>query len=303
MMQDVPQHWRPTMVGTAVVTLLSAIIFYDTWVSIVRIWWRSDTFTHGFLIIPISLWLIWTNRHHYRALRPGISGSVVTVIFACGLVWLLADLSNVQVIRQYAAVALLISALWMLLGHRVAFNMMMPLGFLLFMVPNGEDLIPPLMNYTANFTVWMLRLTGLSVYKEGLNFTLTSGNWSVVEGCSGLRYLIASITLGFVYAYLTYNQYWKRVVFVLLAIIVPIIANGFRAYMIVMIAHYSDMKLALGVDHYIYGGVFLAWSCCCCSFWVHSGEIRLYSSLMLRKNVVSGGVMNNEQITGHCFFR
>ncbi|MHB9103118.1 MAG: exosortase C-terminal domain/associated protein EpsI [Sulfuricella sp.] len=34
------------------------------------------------------------------------------------------------------------------------------------------------------------------------------------------------------------------------------IANGMRAYMIVMIAHLSDMKLALGVDHLIYGWVF-----------------------------------------------
>jgi len=41
-----------------------------------------------------------------------------------------------------------------------------------------------------------------------------------------------------------------------LSVIVPIFANGLRAYMIVMIAHLSDMKLALGVDHLIYGWVF-----------------------------------------------
>ena len=44
--------------------------------------------------------------------------------------------------------------------------------------------------------------------------------------------------------------------FVALSVIVPIVANGLRAYMIVMIAHLSDMKLALGVDHLIYGWVF-----------------------------------------------
>jgi EpsI family protein len=37
---------------------------------------------------------------------------------------------------------------------------------------------------------------------------------------------------------------------------VPVFANSGRAYMIVMIAHLSDMKLALGIDHYIYGWVF-----------------------------------------------
>jgi EpsI family protein len=71
-----------------------------------------------------------------------------------------------------------------------------------------------------------------------------------------MRYLIASVTLGVLFAYLTYTRWWKRLLFVLFSIFVPIIANGFRAYMIVMIGHLSDMKYAVGVDHLIYGWVF-----------------------------------------------
>jgi len=71
-----------------------------------------------------------------------------------------------------------------------------------------------------------------------------------------LRYLIASFTLGTVYAYLNYNSLVKRAVFMSASFVVPIIANGFRAYMIVMIGHISNMKLATGVDHIIYGWVF-----------------------------------------------
>ncbi|HSY26745.1 MAG TPA: EpsI family protein, partial [Burkholderiaceae bacterium] len=44
--------------------------------------------------------------------------------------------------------------------------------------------------------------------------------------------------------------------FILLSIIVPIGANGVRAYMIVMIGHLSGMKLAVGFDHLIYGWIF-----------------------------------------------
>jgi EpsI family protein len=87
-------------------------------------------------------------------------------------------------------------------------------------------------------------------------FSIPSGDWSVVEGCSGLRYLIASVTLGVLYAYLTYRSWKRRLLFSIAAIIVPVFANSGRAYMIVMIAHLSDMKLALGVDHYIYGWAF-----------------------------------------------
>jgi EpsI family protein len=141
-------------------------------------------------------------------------------------------------------------------GRRVAFALTFPLAFLLLGVPVGEALIPPLMEWTADSTVTLLRWSGIPVLREGLFFAIPSGNWSVVEGCSGVRYLIASITVGALFAYLSYQRAWKRVLFVVLSILVPIVANGMRAYLIVMIAHLSDNKLAHGVDHFIYGWVF-----------------------------------------------
>ena len=78
----------------------------------------------------------------------------------------------------------------------------------------------------------------------------------MVEACSGLRYLIASLTLGFLYAYLTYRSLARRAIFVAVSVIVPIVANWLRAYMIVMIGHLSGMQYAVGVDHLIYGWLF-----------------------------------------------
>jgi EpsI family protein len=78
----------------------------------------------------------------------------------------------------------------------------------------------------------------------------------VVEACSGVRYLISSITLGCLYAYLTYRSSTRRALFIGLSVIVPIVANGLRAYMIVMIGHFSGMELATGVDHLVYGWLF-----------------------------------------------
>ena len=169
---------------------------------------------------------------------------------------MLANLAGVLVVEQFALIAMIPTLVWTLLGLEVAWSIAFPLAFLFFAVPVGEALIPPMMEFTADFTVMALQLTGIPVYREGLFFTIPSGEWSVVEGCSGLRYLIASFTLGTLYGYLTYRSTARRIVFAALAVVVPIIANGLRAYMIVMIAHLSDMRLALGVDHYIYGWVF-----------------------------------------------
>lgn len=251
-----PSHWQKPLLAVFLVSLGSIIAFYPSWASIVSIWERSETFAHGYLIVPISLWLIWLKRESYRNLCPSFSWLALLFVLGCGFLWLVSDLVSVLVIQQWAVVGILVGGIWAVLGNRTASQMLFPLLFLFLMVPFGEEFIPLLMDFTADFVVGMLRLTGISVYREGTFFTLSSGNWSVVEGCSGLRYLIASFTLGTVYAYLNYTSYKKRTIFILAAFFTPILANGLRAYMIVMIGHLSSMKLATGVDHIVYGWVF-----------------------------------------------
>ncbi len=157
---------------------------------------------------------------------------------------------------QYAFVAMLVLIALTMLGRRLASSLAFPLLFLLFAVPFGEIFVDPLIEFTADFTVWAVQATGIPVLRNGTRFELPTGNWNVVEACSGVRYLISSVTIGCLYAYLTYRSTTKRAVFVILSILVPIIANGLRAYLIVMIGHTSDMALATGVDHLVYGWLF-----------------------------------------------
>jgi exosortase A len=248
--------WRVALPLTVAVIAVILAVYWGTAASIVAIWWRSETFAHGFLIVPISIVLIWMKRREVAKLTPAPDALGLVMLAGAGLAWLVAWAGQVQVVQQYAMTAMIPAAVVAVAGRRVALALAFPLAFLLLGVPAGEVLIPPLMDWTAHFTVVALRLTGIPVFQQGTYFTIPSGSWSVVEGCSGLRYLIASVTVGVLYAYLSYKRLWKRLLFVALSVVVPIIANGLRAYMIVMIADLSDMKLALGIDHIIYGWVF-----------------------------------------------
>jgi len=241
---------------TIAVLLLLTAVFWPTFYSMAAVWERSETFAHGYLIFPISAWLIWRMRDELAPIQPRPDLRGLLLLAAAGAGWLLADAGSVNVAEQLAFITMLIAAVWTLLGWELFWALLFPLMFLFFAVPMGEFLIQPLMGVTADFTVSMLQATGIPVYREGTFFSIPSGDWSVVEGCSGLRYLIASITLGVLYAYLTFRSWKRRVLFSIAAMIVPVFANSGRAYMIVMIAHLSDMKLALGVDHLIYGWVF-----------------------------------------------
>lgn len=247
--------WGLTL-GLVLVTWAAiAALLRPTLVDMVALWERSETYAHGYVILPLALWLLWRQRRQLAALPARPEWRALFVAMPALLLWLAARASGIVVLEQYALVGLCIVATWGILGTTQGRAMAFPLLFLLLMVPNGDFLIPPLIEFTADFTVAALRIIGIPVYREGAFFSIPSGDWSVVEACSGLRYLISSATLGLIYAYLTYRSLHKRMLFTLAAVAVPILANGARAVMIVLIGHYSDMTLAMGVDHFIYGWV------------------------------------------------
>jgi exosortase A len=252
----------PARLGAASIALIALAFlgpfafYFATAKSIVDIWNSSETFAHGYIILPIALWLVWRRRANFTLLPPTPWWPALGLLALAGVAWLAGRLGEVQVVQQYAFVAMLPLTALAIFGRRLAGSLAFPLLFTLAAVPFGEVFIAPLISFTADFTVWALQATGIPVLRNGTHFEIPSGNWSVVEACSGVRYLISSVTLGCLYAYLTYRSTARRLLFIVTAIIVPIIANGLRAYMIVMIGHLSSMKLAVGVDHIIYGWLF-----------------------------------------------
>jgi exosortase A len=244
--------------GIAVAIAVAAIlgVYFGTAESIVAIWHRAETFAHGFVVIPIALWLVWRNRASLanvpvKPFWPGIAG-----VALFGAAWLVGSTSGVLGIEQFALLFMIQAGIVTIVGLRFARAIAFPLFFLVFAVPFGEVFVPKLIDWTADFTVLALKASGVPVFREGNHFIIPSGAWSVVEACSGIRYLIASLMVGTLYAHLTYRSRWRQAAFVLASILVPIVANWLRAYMIVMLGHLSSNRIAVGVDHLIYGWIF-----------------------------------------------
>uniref|UniRef100_Q47DD9 Methanolan biosynthesis EpsI domain-containing protein n=1 Tax=Dechloromonas aromatica (strain RCB) TaxID=159087 RepID=Q47DD9_DECAR len=251
-----PTAWLRTL--PLLLALIGWILFWywGTMSAMLEIWARSDTYAHAFIVPPIALWLIWRKRDELLAIQPTASGWLALPLAVATFAWLLGQLTAVNALTQFALVITLILSIMSLLGLRISRHIAFPLAFLLFSVPIGDFMMPKLMDWTAAFTVTALRATGIPVYQEGNQFVIPSGNWSVVEACSGIRYIIASVTVGTLFAYLNFVTLRRRLIFILVSMLVPVVANWLRAYMIVMLGHFSGNKLAAGVDHLIYGWLF-----------------------------------------------
>ena len=258
----------------SIILLLS--FYWSTALSIGTAWLRSDTYAHGFLIIPIVLYIFWQQRQCLLKLNIHSWYWGLAILLVICAIWLIGNSADVLIVQQLALVAMIPALFLTILGKQALWAFAFPLAYLFFAVPIGEGLVPTLQHVTAYFTVKALQFSGIPVLLEGFHITIPSKEdplgWDrflVAEACSGSRYLLASVALGCLFAYLTYRSPWRRLAFIGFAIVLPIIANGIRAYSIVMIAHLSNMKYAIGVDHLIYGWVFFGFIILL-MFWIGS---------------------------------
>lgn len=250
------EAWRVPLVVVLLMQVAILLLYRDTGAAMVHIWNRSETFTHCYVVPPIVAWLIWRQRGMLASLQPRPSALALVPMVGAVLLWWLGDLVNVAAATQFALAVMLVSSVPLVLGWQVALAMAFPLAFLFFAVPIGEFMTPMLMHWTAEVLVASLRLSGIPVYQEGQHLVIPSGHWAVVEACSGVRYLMATFMVGSLFAYLNYQSSRKRLIFVAISLVLPVLANWVRAYVIVMLGHLSDNKIATGVDHLVYGWVF-----------------------------------------------
>lgn len=250
--------WRLTSIVVGASWIIVLYCFSTTVTAAVEVWQDSDTFSHGFLVVPLAIYLIWRQRDQITRLMPVPNYWGLPIFALLGIVWLIGHLASVMVIQQLALVAMLQLLVFTIAGWPVTRVLLFPLAFLIFAVPLGEELVRPLQDYTAFFTVKALQLTGIPVYRDGWVIVVPSGVWEVAEACAGVRYVIPSVILGCLFSYLVYTSLGQRLAFIAICFFGAIIANGMRAYGIVMLAHLTDNRLAVGVDHLIAGWIFFA---------------------------------------------
>ena len=249
----IPGAWQVPGIAFLIVLAMLLGVYHQTAGSMVAIWLRSDTFAHAFAVPPLVLWLVWRKREELSALVPRPMVWALAPMACAAAAWMVGRLALANAVEQLAFTSMLVLAVPLLLGRQVGWALLFPISFLFFAVPVGEFLVPTMMQWTADFTVMALRLSGIPVYREGLQFVIPTGHWLVVDACSGIRYLVASLMVGSLFAYLNYRTVSRRLIFVALSILVPIVANWLRAYLTVMLGHLSGNKLATGFDHLIYG--------------------------------------------------
>ena len=247
-----------TMLG--LIPVLGAIIwaFGDTYLSIITIWSSTEVYAHGFIILPLCLYLIYIRGRSNEGIPIDTSFLGVLLIAALSGVWWFAENFGIQTAKHLAAVAIVPAALFALLGPRFVVEHRFALAFLVFAVPFGDFFIPELVDFTAKYTVGMLRLFDIPVYRDGRYFHIPSGSFEVAKACAGLKYVIVTLAMTTLYSHFLSLSFGTSAVLVGAGLAIAIVANAIRATSIVLILHYTSFDISAGQDHAFVGWIVYA---------------------------------------------
>lgn len=257
--QPARQAWLTAGLCLVLAAIGLGLLFWREAEGAFRVWMDSTAYNHCFLILPVAAYLAWTRREAFERLAPQPNPRFLVLLVPLGLLWIVAALISVLELQQLLVLAMFQAMALAILGWRAYRAMLLPFLYLFFLVPTGYFLVPWLQDLTAWFSVAMLKLVGIPVYSDGILIDVPAGSFVVAEACAGLRFLIASVAFGVFFAALMYRSRVRWFAFIALSVIVPIIANGIRAFGIIALAEWTGSVAAIEADHIIYGwGFFTA---------------------------------------------
>ena len=237
---------------------LLTIIYSPILASMVDHWRIVPDYSHGFLIVPLALVFAYEKKYHLQAAK--IRGSWWGVLLlATGLMLLaVGQLGSLLSPLRAGYVFSLMGLVLLFLGQEVFMLLLFPMGFLLLMVPLPQSVVNvvafPLQLIAAQWAVSVLHMIGIPVLLEGNIIHLAGGDLFVAEACSGLRSLMALMTLGVVFAhFFRRDSRLQQLLLVASTIPIAIVVNSLRVAVTGLLAHEYGQDMAKGFIHEFQG--------------------------------------------------
>jgi exosortase len=274
---------RPLAYGqAAVLFLLAAWLYGPLAMGLASQWWHDPNYTHGFFVPVFSLFLLWERRAKLAALprQPAWSGLGFLLVALLALV--LSSITSGFFLYRISFLFFIVGMVVFLAGWKHLAAVSFPLAFLILMIPSstllGQITFPLqiVASKTANF---LLMLVGIPAVREGNIILLPTARLEVAEACSGIRSLFSLITLTVIYGYLAETKFALRVLLVLMAVPISILANALRIAVTGVVVEHWGIEGAQGTIHLLSGWLIFAGSLALV-FFIH----RFFQALFFSRN-------------------
>lgn len=235
--------------------LLFAVAFAPEWRSYFELWYHSIVYSHGFLVLALSLYLLWRQwpELRTRTISPSLIG-FAALISSCLLI-LLAKAADIRTITLLLLPFVILSWGWALWGGAFIKLCGVPILILVYAAPIWDDFSPLFQVITVFANELLLSLVDIPAEIKELYITIPGGTFFVAGGCSGVRYLMVALCLGTVYGNLFYGDARRTFFLTLVAGALSMLANWIRVFGIIVAGHVTEMETSLVEDHETFGWI------------------------------------------------
>lgn len=235
-----------------------AAFYWPSFPALAKAWSTWDGgLSHGWMIIAVYVYLFIRNlpfsAEAYR--WNWLNGAVLV---ALSLTWGLLQLIQIAALAQLTLLAISLVAMACLIGWKRLLPYFGLLTLPIYTLTHWGDLIPLLVELSSQSVGWLIKLTHIPAYIDGNSIFLPYGQMVIADGCSGSRYLIISLALAHLLACFSHYRPKAFLFTLFIAILLGLIANWLRIFILVLIGYYSQMQSTLIHDHEMFGWVLFA---------------------------------------------
>jgi len=252
---------------------LLSICFWRPIFDLGRLAATSDLYSHVILIPVVVLYLVWVKRTELNITSQnrgfpllGIAFSLIALVTLC-IYWpnrTGLPINDYLSFTVLAYVCSLIAAAAFALGSGVTRQLLLPLCFLLLMVPFPtpvEHAIEMFFQYTsADAAAVLFNLSGTPTLRDGLTFQVPAVTIRVAQECSGIRSSLVLFITSAIAGYIFLCTAWKRALLTLFVIPLGIVRNAFRIWLLAVLCDYIDPTILHSPLHKRGGPLFFALS-------------------------------------------
>jgi exosortase A len=215
---------------------------WPTVVSLTRIWREMFDYHHGFVIAIIAIAWLWRIRGEIDACDVRPVRAALPLLAVSLLLWAIAYRANSELMQQAALPVVLLLAVYATLGPQMCWRVAPPIAYLYFGIPVWELLLPYLQWLTTNVAESVLGLMGVPTQVEGHHVTIPEGRFSIVEGCSGKRYIVTGLAFAVLAAAIEGLRWRRTLVFLAIAVALALLTNWVRVVTVIYVGHISEMQ-------------------------------------------------------------
>jgi exosortase len=253
------RDWRAFAGGCLVFMIILIGLYAPVFPELFADWWNDPNYSHGFLVPIFSTFWAWQQKEFLQTL-PHHGSWYGMGLLLCGIgALLLGDIGAEDFLTRSSFIIILAGLILFHLGPAMFRALLFPLGFLFFMVPLPTIIFNaiafPLQGLAARNATFLLDVLGVPVLRDGNVIHLSEITLGVTEACSGIRSLVSLLALAVAWAWVTLTKPWARIVLVLSAIPITIVANAGRVVTTGLIGQWFGVKYAQGVFHMFSGWI------------------------------------------------